>query len=247
MQGEKYTFDQLKSSIQKYKYDTSRYSFASILRKVFNNWQGKIENLYLFFEGSDKLNQITMDEDTKTRFHRQYYDSPHYPELLDLYYQFVKEVVLPIYKTEDTTFAVQKDPCFRIHLPNNTALGKRINTNDPEDKIGYHNDSEYGHPDTEINFMLSFGNQHDSNSCYVETEVSSDIYIPLQIEYGEFMSFYGNKLRHFNKLNTTGEARVSLDFRIIPMSLYDKENINISLHGKRPFLLGGYYVELTKE
>jgi len=242
-----YTFEEFISSIKKFTYDTKKYPFTDILRKIFNDWPGKIEDLYTFFLDSDKLEQITIDEDTKTSFHRYYYDSPHYDEIIELYYKFVKEIVLPLFNTSGKNFVVQKDPCFRIHLPNNTALGKRNQKNDPGDKIGFHCDGEYNHPEGEINFMLSFGYQRDTNSCYVETNIGSEQYIPLEIKYGEFVSFYGNKLRHFNKTNTTGEARLSIDFRIIPYELYKKENNAVSLHGKRPFIIGGYYVEISRD
>ena len=92
----------------------------------------------------------------------------------------------------------------RIHLPNNTALGFRPNMGDPNDKIGIHCDSDYNHPDPEINFMLTLSGQKDNNSCFVETAPGSDIFQPLNMEYGEFISFYGNKCRHYNKTNDTG-------------------------------------------
>ena len=247
MPHDKLTFEDFVRSIKKFEYNTDQYPFVEKLRKIFHGWTGPIENLHCFFEDSDKLQQITIEEDTKTKFHRHYYDSPYYNEFISLYYRFVKEVVLPLFKTEDDRFIVQKDPCFRIHLPNNTALGKRTTMGDPEDKIGIHCDGEYGHPGGEINFMVTFGNQQGTNSCYVESSIGSEEYIPLEMKYGEFMSFYGNKLRHFNKTNNTGDARVSIDFRIIPISKYNDENNTVSLHGKRPFRVGGYYIEISRD
>ena len=243
----RHTVEELVSQQFKYNYDTQKYPFRDILLKIFNNWEGTVETLYQFFENSDKLDQITIDEDTKTKFHRHYYDSPYYQELLDLYYKFLKEVVLPIFKTTDSEFVVQKDPCFRICLPNNTALGKRQGVDTTNEKIGVHTDGEYGHPTSEINFMLSFGSQYDTNSCYVETQEGSNEFKAITLNYGEFYSFYGNKLRHFNKTNITGTSRVSIDFRVMPYSLYEESNEKVSLHGKRPFKIGGYYIKLSKE
>jgi hypothetical protein len=242
----RFTFEQFVNNQYTFTYDTQKYPFKEVLYKIFNNWDKPIEELHQFFENSDKLDQITIDEDTKTRFHRQYYDSPYYPEFLELYYTFVKEQVLPLFNTSDTEFIVQKDPCFRICLPNNTALGKRTIVEEGNDRIGMHTDGEYGHPSNEVNFMVSFGYQRDSNSCYVETGINSNEFKPIEMNYGEFYSFYGNKLRHYNKTNLTGQSRVSIDFRVIPMSYYDESNQNISLHGKRPFILGGYYVKLSR-
>lgn len=239
-------FEEFVESQYKFNYDTQQYPFRDILCKIFNNWSKPIEELHQFFENSDKLEQITIDEDTKTKFHRHYYDSPHYTEFIDLYYKFVKEQVLPLFKVETNEFVVQKDPCFRICLPNNTALGKRTTIEESNDKIGMHTDGEYGHPPGEINFMVSFGYQRESNSCYIETKVESNEFKPIEMNYGEFYSFYGNKLRHHNKTNITGEARVSIDFRVIPMTHYQEENAEVSLHGKRPFLIGGYYVRMER-
>lgn len=242
-----HNFEELKTAQFKYNYNTQKYPFKEVLLKIFNSWKNPIEDLYQFFENSDKLDQITIEEDTKTKFHRHYYDSPYYQELLDLYYKFVKEVVLPIFNTSDTQFVVQKDPCFRICLPNNTALGKREGIDTSNERIGVHTDGEYGHPASEINFMLSFGKQYDSNSCYVETQEGSNEFKAIELNYGEFCSFYGNKLRHFNKTNVTGISRVSIDFRVFPYSLYEENNQTVSLHGKRPFKIGGYYILLEKE
>jgi len=242
-----YTHREFIENKYSFTYDTAKYDFIRILREIFDDWDKPIESLHEFFSDSNNIEQITIDNDTKTKFHRKYYDSPHYTKLVNLYYTFVKEVVLTLFNESDTEYLVQKDPCFRICLPNNTALGLRTGMNDPENKIGIHTDGEYNHPPGEINFMLSFGDQYGNNSCFVETQVGSDIYEPIQMKYGSFVSFYGNKCRHHNKKNDTGISRVSVDFRIIPYSKYDPSSVSESLHGKRKFLIGDYYVKLSKE
>jgi hypothetical protein len=242
----KYTFEEFKSGYYKFQYDTKRYPFQDILRKIFDDWDSPIEALYTFFNDTSPLTQVSIDDDTKTKFHRKYYDSPHYEQLVVLYYNFIKEQVLPLFLDNDDEYIVQKDPCFRIHLPNNTALGYRPNKGDPDDKIGLHNDSEYDHPDSEINFMLSFGKQFGNNSCFIESTAGSEEFIPIEMKYGEFISFYGNKCKHFNKQNDTGICRLSLDFRIIPYSKYDNTSSKVSLHAKRKFLIGDYYVLLNR-
>ena len=45
---------------------------------------------------------------------------------------------------------------------------------------------------------------------------------------------------HGNKDNTTGETRVSFDFRVIPISRYIDSNHN-TINTKIPFSIGGYY------
>jgi len=230
----------------RFSFDTTKYPFLECLNKIFDERKGPAETLHEYFAGSDNLAQINIQGDTSTRFHNKYYNSEHYPEMVELYQRFVKECVLPRIHCDDTEFIVQKEPSFRIHLPNNSALGFRPSMNDPEDKIGIHCDNDYGHPDPEINFMLTFGNQSGNNSCYVETGPTSDIFHPIEMKYGEFVSFYGNKCRHFNRKNDTGISRVSIDFRIMPASKYNPDYDKESLHSKRKFLIGGYYTKFSR-
>lgn len=240
------SFNKLIVGKHKFTYNIKKYNFKEIICNIFDNWEHPIGELYKYFENSDKMDQILIDQDTKTKFHRKYYDSSFYNEFLDTYYRFVREVIFTLFP-EETELVVQKDPSFRIHLPNNTALGFRPNKSDPEDKVGLHCDGDYGHPEGEINFILTLSGQLGNNSCFVETFPYSDIFEPLEMNYGEFVSFNGNRCRHFNKRNDTGVARVSIDFRIIPKSKYNDQYKETSIHGKRKFLIGDYYISIIRE
>lgn len=240
-------FDVLKGAESYYEYDTSRYDFAGVLRKMFDDWDGPLEALHAFFDGADTWKQLTIDNDTQTRFHQFYYSSPHYPELMAVYRRFVAEVVLPVFGEQEVAFAVQKDPSFRINLPNNSAIGWRPGRNDPEDQIGLHCDGEYGHPPGEMNFMLSFTEQWGSNSCYTETGEGTGVFNPITMPYGSMYRFYGNKCMHYNKMNRTGQSRVSFDFRVIPGSRYDHLYDCSSLHGKRRFVVGDYFCGMLRD
>ena len=239
------TYNDLKTSQTKFSYDTTKYNFVDKLNKIFDNCDLPVENIHNFF-GNDQNKQVTIDDDTRTKFHQKYYKSEHYNEMIELYQSFVKNVVLPVFNCEDIEFIVQKEPSFRVCPPNNTALGFRPNMGDPEDKVGLHCDSDYGHPEGEINFILTFGNQYENNSCYVETMPNSNNFVSLQMKYGEFIGFYGNRCRHFNKVNDTGISRVSIDFRVMPLSKYDFNCVAESLHSKRKFLIGDYYIKMSR-
>jgi len=229
-----------------FNYDIKKYKFEECLKKIFDNWGDSITQLYKYYNNTDNYAQIEIENDTKTEFHKKFYNSPYYNEFLEIYYSLVREEVLPIFNCDDNEFIVQKDPAFRIHLPNNTALGFRPNMNDPEDKIGLHCDADYNHQEGEINFMLTLSGQKGANSCFVETAPGSDNYKSLDMEYGQFISFYGNKCRHYNIKNNTGISRLSIDFRIMPISKYDNTYEKSSIHGKRKFLIGGYYISMKK-
>jgi hypothetical protein len=223
----------------KFFYDTKDYNFDVLIKKIFDGWDKPLELLHEYT--TDEIEQLTIDNDTSTLFHKRYYNSPYYSEFIALYHKFIKEIVLPQIKCDDTKFIVQSEPSFRINIPNNTAIGVRYNSDEESEMIGLHCDGEYGHPPSELNFMLTFTNQYGSNSCYVETAPMNNQFVPFEMKYGEFISFYGNKCRHFNKKNDTGITRVSIDFRVIPYSKYDPDCNTHSLHSKRKFVIGGYY------
>jgi hypothetical protein len=162
--------------------------------------------------------------------------------MVELYHRFLQEWLLP--QLEEEEYIVQKEPSFRIHIPNNTALGKREDQNDDE-IIGLHCDGDYNHPSTEINYMLTITGQSETNSCYVESEPGKGDFHPININYGEVFRFYGNKCRHYNKRNRTNQSRISFDFRIIPGSKYNEETSS-AIHSGRKFIVGEYYMRLSK-
>ena len=219
-----------------YNYSQYEYPFYEKIQKIFNE-----PNLEMI--SSSSLGQVTFENDTATDFHKIYYKSPYYNEIIDIYNKFIQNCILPLFK--DTTLIVQKEPSFRIHLPNNTALGKRSDQGD-DVRIGLHCDSWYNHPKEEINFILTITGQEDTNSCYIETQPKSNIFFPLKIQKGEFISFYGNKCLHYNMLNTTGKTRISLDFRVIPGSIY-KDSLDKAIHSNRKFIVGEYYTVFKSE
>lgn len=214
-------------------YDASAYDFQSVVQRIFG--VDNLQNTHTLRPPVSE--QITFDEDTKTWFHRTYYSSPHYPELIALYERFVQEVILPLYS--DTEYAVQVDPSFRIHLPNNTALGKR--DDDQGEIVGLHCDADYNHQPGEINFILPLTPMFGTNSVYVESEPGKGDYHSAEVPIGRLFCFYGNKCRHHNRRNETGVSRLSIDFRVIPMKVYDPDWAAVSIHGKRPLTLGGYF------
>jgi hypothetical protein len=189
------------------------------------------------------LPQLTFEEDTRTKFHKQFYGSSEFPALVKLYKRLVQECILPALKEEtgEGEFLVQREPSFRVHLPNNTALG-RLPADD--EKIGLHCDADYNHPEDEINFVLTITGQYATNSFYVESQPGKGDYFPILLNYGEIFRFYGNRCRHYNRVNKTGVTRISLDFRVIPGNLTGPARA--AVHSGRPFTAeeGGYYVRM---
>jgi hypothetical protein len=221
-----------------YKYDTEEHPFYEKVQEIFST-QAPLE---LIHNENTTTEQVTFDTDTSTDYHKLYYKSDLYKEMIAIYDDFFVKNILPIFGED---IVVQKEPSFRICLPNNTALGKCVTDTDSE-IIGMHCDGDYNHPKEEINFMLTITGQEETNSCYIETEPKKGDFFPVKLAKGDFMSFYGNQCRHYNKVNRTGKTRISIDFRVIPYSQYN-ENDNTSVHSNRKFCIGDYFKLLKAE
>ena len=228
------SYEELKSGIYYYKYDEPRFPFYSIIQKIYNVNGLPLELIHT--TKSTPAYQVTFNTDTSTDFHKTYYSSIYYNEVINIYDTFLREYIIPIFNED---IVVQKEPSFRICLPNNTALGK-CETDTDSEIIGMHCDGDYNHPSEEINFMLTITGQKNSNSCYIETQPNRADFFPVKLNRGEFMSFYGNRCRHYNMVNVTGKTRVSFDFRVIPYSHY-KEVDRSSVHSNRKFCIGEYF------
>lgn len=150
-----------------------------------------------------------------------------YDALVASYRRLVHGEVLPRLAAAlgERCFAVQKLPSLRFNLPGSSALGARGEDGDtPGDTdacIGLHRDMEYGHQPGEMNFMLALTPVSGSNGLYVESAPGAADYRAVEMAAGGIFSFHGAGNRHHNQRNTTGTSRVSMDFRIVPLSRYD--------------------------
>jgi hypothetical protein len=158
-----------------------------------------------------------------------------------MYYNFVKHEIGPLFPGE-SSLVVQKDPQLRVCCPGNTALGLKVS--DTGEKIGMHCDADYNHPPQERNFIIAVTEMWETNSVFVESLPNKGDFEPMRLHWNHYIEFYGNRCRHYNMTNKTGQSRVSLDFRVIPYSEYDPTYEKESIHGKRAFKLGDYFIEL---
>jgi hypothetical protein len=224
-------------------FPVDQFPFEELMGKILG-LNGNLKQAHRLIEGSTEWSQITFQNDTSTEFHTKYYKSPLYPEMISLYQRFLQQWLLP--QLEEEEYIVQKEPSFRIHLPNNTAVGKRDDEAESNERIGFHCDGEYNHPPSEMNYMLTVTGQSDTNSCYVESEPGKEDFHPITLQYGEVFRFYGNRCRHFNKKNISGQTRISFDFRVIPASKYEEVEAS-AVHSGRKFVVGGYYIRMRKQ
>jgi ectoine hydroxylase-related dioxygenase (phytanoyl-CoA dioxygenase family) len=220
--------------IKNYQYDIEKYNFVGLFEGLFVVEDGlsqlhtTLDKQYDFFDSPGK--------DSDTVFHRVFYDKMRssWPEFLNLYKKFIKEVIAPIVGAEDKII-YQTWPSFRVHLPDNVAVG------------GWHCDGDYNHPKGEMNFILALTPMFESNTTIAESEPGKKDFRQIEIDPGGFAQFDGNRCTHGNLPNRTGVTRVSFDFRVMRYEDYNSEHELLSLSKGNKFIIGDYYqlMELT--
>lgn len=239
-------------------YDATAYDFRTLLRTTFE--VDDLEALHLALDS----NRMTGEE--KSYFNEQstlgstdrssvfvksflrYFDTDY--TFLHAYLNFLAKEIKPLFPEEEKIL-VQKTPNLRVHLPGHTAIGSR--ESDPsEEVVGLHTDRELGHPEGTINVVIPLTEMRDTNTIFYESEDSSENkgannYVTLDTtSMNEFFMINLYSKRHFNRINTTGKTRVSMDVRVVPFSSY-KGNAHPPgysvTHGKA-FVAGDYYMFL---
>jgi hypothetical protein len=206
-------------------YDIEKYPFKSIV----SNW--------LDTRDLHKLHEIKQYEhfdrkhDQSTQWHKMFYRMIRMDKIFDkIYMNFLREHIKPKFGEE---IVYQKIPTFRIHLPNNVAVGE------------WHKDKDYRNLDwtekvKEVNYYLPLTRAYDTNTIWTESEEDKGDFKPINSNYGECTEWEASKLTHGNKDNVTSITRVSVDFRVIPKSRYIDSN-HLTINTKMPFSIGGYY------
>lgn len=221
--------------MRKFKYDIERYRLSNHVAKAFNVGQHDLTDL------QEKRKDLLKNDPAKsrewpyneadTKFHKEFYSYLNSNSEIDMYSlfdTFIEQEIAPLFSE---SFVYQKFPTFRVCLPESQAVGK------------WHCDSDenHGHPDGEINFQIAITDIYQSNATWIESVPGFKDFQPMELTYGEFVVFNGNKCIHGNKINVTGKSRISLDFRVIPMSNYDEYSGKISATSAKKFVIGEYY------
>jgi len=193
----------------------------------------KVENLFGVEDLSllnDNIEVFSREQDQSTKYHKLYYEWARTEEFIQLYDNFILNVIKPVYNEQ---IVYQAIPTFRVAYPNNIAVGE------------YHKDKAYRDIEWaltvhEDNFFLPFTDAFDTNTIWAESEEDKGDFAPMNCKYGETIQWDGSNLTHGNKINTTGKARVSVDFRVMKYTNY-KPSEHGSINTKTKFQLGGYY------
>jgi hypothetical protein len=225
-------------SFIKKSFDTSKYNFYELISREFD-----VDDLSeIYKERNDLLpnEYLTFNTESKTKFHNIFYKKldEGWSEIVDSYEFFIENEISKLFKDD---FVYQTFPTFRIHLPNEQAIHY------------WHHDSDadHMHPEWEINFQLAITDMYETNCTWIESIPGLRDFFPMELKYGEYSIFDGNRCLHGNKINVTGKTRISLDFRIMPIDKYrefikKKENKRSATTNKE-FKVGKYYKLFIKK
>ena len=130
-----------------------------------------------------------------------------YSRFEEVYLAFIHEVVAPGLGGGHVQY--QRAPTIRFMVP------AEYNSFPDKPTTPLHNDMDYHHQPSELNFWLPLTHVWDTNTLWVESEPGLGDLHPLNLDYGQYCRFYGNQCRHRTFPNRTGKTRVSLDFRAV--------------------------------
>jgi hypothetical protein len=202
-------------------YDIKEYNFIQWARQIFQH-----DNLKTIHEKyQSDFEVLTFETDQSTLFHKKWYDQDHQSEFYQCYNKFIKNEVRPFF---EESIIYQKIPTFRTQVPNNLGVAE------------WHRDSDYAHDREEINIFLPLTEAHQGSTIWTETGEGKEDYTPLNAVPGEYYLWLGSIWKHGNQLNDTGQSRVSIDFRVMPLSQY-KETSNVSTTYKMKMTIGEYF------
>lgn len=219
--------------MKKHKFSTDKYNFRLLIEEFLA--YKELEQIHT----RDKFTkQLTSSDgeygDQKQKIHRMFYDKLDEDlRFVELYNKFIKDIISPIFKEE---IYYQKFPTFRVHQPDNICVFK------------WHRDKDFGHNEKEINFYMPITKAYDSNTIWVEKFVGAgkENSIPFNANYGELIEWDGASLFHGNQSNKTGASRISLDFRVLKKSDFDKNNIGKSLTRDNDFSPESYFTSISQ-
>lgn len=231
------------------KYCTHQYDLAEAVRQILTNYTDKyIENLdeiHCLPQTSEMFlnrRKIWLNNlQVKWNLDRGRTDDASRELFLEfdlLYKKFIAEVVGP--RMGGGRIIYQHFPTLRVNVPNEVGT------------VALHDDREYHHQPSEINFWLPLTTCFGNNSLWVESEPRKGDFHSLDMQYGELYRFYGNQCRHYTNANNTNKTRVSLDFRVVSTfsGSHDPTFCKGVRRGSKSKYqryndVGGYYDELT--
>ena len=217
--------------MDKFNYSTDLYPFREVVEYWFEDQSilpmGGLPTLH--YEKNYEL--FERENDQSTVWHKCFYKKIRQDDSFqEVYTDFLHDIIKPRFEEE---IVYQVIPTFRVHLPNNIAVGE------------FHKDKHYRNEDwankvKELNYFLPLTKAYGTNTIWAETQEDLGDFVEMKSDYGECVEWSATKLTHGNKQNITSVTRVSFDFRVIPKPRYIPSN-HLTINTNIPFDIGGYY------
>lgn len=210
--------------MKKISYNTKTFNFREFVENFleFKNLEN-IHEQYAFDE------VLEFGTDQNRYLHKKFYKGMDSSSgFVSVYRSFIKNVVNTLF---DEEMIFQKFPTFRVHQPDNIAV------------FAFHKDKEYNHNENEINFYLPITKAFSTNTFWYESEEDKKDFQPMEADYGDLVMWDGANLSHGNKLNDTGQTRISFDFRLLSKKIYLNSEHKSSKSKGKSFVIGDYYDE----
>lgn len=225
-----------------YKYDIEKHPFIKFFKDLFD-----IENLEeLYLKSSDynmvkDMIHIGHLNDRDTDLHKIFYnDIKSNDTFKKLYCKFIKEIHNSFF-SDEKYIIYQSYPSIRFQFMESVTIPQ-------------HKDSDHlsKHPLGEKNFLIPITDMNNTRTIIIESEPDKKDFAPIKLNQGELFFFNGNKCTHYNEKNKENKLRISLDFRIILLSDYNKYINKNSILKSNPrdifwnrppklMQMGGYY------
>lgn len=180
------------------------------------------------------LSLLDRSTDQSTPFHQLIYRqfdfsvSPITQAFRTLQNEWLSDLVL---ETGILNWAIQRYPSFRFHLPGNISV------------FEFHKDSDYNHPLAETNHFLSITDSKGTASLQVEEDLGYRNFRPLELNAGESAILNTSAFLHGDFVNAELYARVSCDFRALPLHVLDStESPLVSISKHKTFDTTDYFI-----
>lgn len=213
-----------------YGYDVKEFDFIGEIQGLFGVTDlSKLHRV----QKNTYVDLFEVGKDSSSEFHDVFYEKKKsgWDTMEHLYNKFISDIISVQYQDD---FMYQAFPTFRVHLLKNVCVG------------AFHKDSDFNHPPGEVNYVIPLTDADGTASIWVESEENKGDFEAMKMRVGEFILFNGNFLTHGSKINDTGFTRVSMDFRVLPISKYNSEFSGASITRKTKFIEGEYYRRFNK-
>ena len=167
-------------NFKKFSYETKNYIFKDLIRDLYKI--SDLEKIHILKSELLPKEELNFNNEASTAFHELFYKklNNNWLEFIEAYKKFINNEIGKLIKKP---FLYQYLPSYRVQLPNDQAIHK----------WHFDSDEDHKHPDGEINFCLAITEMNDTTAIWCETEPGKKDFIPLEINYGEYFQFNGNK------------------------------------------------------